>query len=1203
MATITTAGSGNWNSTTPNAPWPSGTIPSSTDSVIIASGHIVTVADDRSITNVTITDSGTTYILVNSFCTLTISGSITNAAGASGRGFFGQSITGKLVLKGTTNLTKISYPSSAPVSIQIGDGSSTNTVTVNADVTSTSLGNLTISANATLSNSGNYGITMSGSLSNSGTLTQGTGTYTMTGSSKTISGTVTLGTLSISGTITNSNTLTVSTSLEGAGTLTQGSSSTLWLNGTTTITTLDASTNANYLGYTGSGAQTIKAVNYSTLYLGLDATATTKTWATGDVTIGTLIVYKRTTVAFYAGNTYTISGYASGNWRGNYLYKTTFVSTTPGTHYHFTNPASITVYFCDIKDCVASNTITAERSIDSGGNTSITFNSCTYYRSIGTTGTKFSTGTVTTSGSTATFTDAVTNAGVGDLLTVDGETIILSAKTSSTVFTLEQPSIGKSAKTFTLTRAYTDVNAWIAAVYSADLVTNKFIWAGLVVKDAAIQNTSAKILFTGHTTDATYYFDLGPHPDSAVTWASSTWYGNGACLDLYYNPGTSGFITIADSYTRVHGLELKTTIATTTGAPYVIHAETTATNVRVYNNFIHSFNQSSGYIYIALDFPSTTGAIIYNNVICDIKLRDTSFGIMLNLDACIGCIAYNNSIYFAGTTAYDKYGIYTPTAANAATRYIKNNISIVIKNGAGNVYCYSMHANVNKSNNLGSDTTGDIDNQTAAATFRVLTQGAEDLRAPAGSAATNAGLLNSADSNVPLTDIINSTRGTSATAIGAFETINAHASITIPSTTVDADGAGKLKLTGTGSPSLILTDVDGLGRLKLTGTGDLSLILVDADGLGELKLVGTGDVSIFDVITVEGSGSIGKNYVGTGDVTLLSTEADSEGYLTFIGVGDVTLTTVTVEANGTLTIVGTGDASTTILDVTGIGTTYKNPAGIGDPTLTLVEVSSQGRITITGTGDVSLILVEVEGRSIATGKGDVTLTTITVEANSVLRLTGTGDVTLTTISTEGVGVLHPQYESIGDVDLTLVEAEGNGVLTLVGTSEIISTLVEVDGVGILHQQVETTGDVDLTLVTTEGYGRLTLTGSGAISTPLVTIVGRCVRRFSGSGDITLFLSTIVAVGICHEQIETTGDVTLTTLTVEGRGVQKFFGTGNASLTLVEPLGAGSCSQFYTGVGAITFPLVVPYSSLTSEIFLTIPVTLVGKVYQVILAKF
>jgi hypothetical protein len=43
MAVVTTAGSGNWNSTTNNAPWPGGTIPAATDTIIIDQGHTLTV--------------------------------------------------------------------------------------------------------------------------------------------------------------------------------------------------------------------------------------------------------------------------------------------------------------------------------------------------------------------------------------------------------------------------------------------------------------------------------------------------------------------------------------------------------------------------------------------------------------------------------------------------------------------------------------------------------------------------------------------------------------------------------------------------------------------------------------------------------------------------------------------------------------------------------------------------------------------------------------------------------------------------------------------------------------------------------------------------------------------------------------------------------------------------------------------------------
>ncbi len=43
MAAITNAGSGNWNSTTPNSPWSGGTVPSSTDTITIANGTTLTV--------------------------------------------------------------------------------------------------------------------------------------------------------------------------------------------------------------------------------------------------------------------------------------------------------------------------------------------------------------------------------------------------------------------------------------------------------------------------------------------------------------------------------------------------------------------------------------------------------------------------------------------------------------------------------------------------------------------------------------------------------------------------------------------------------------------------------------------------------------------------------------------------------------------------------------------------------------------------------------------------------------------------------------------------------------------------------------------------------------------------------------------------------------------------------------------------------
>lgn len=88
MAVITTGGSGDWASTTPNAPWPGGTLPTTSDTVVIASGHTVTVSDSQSTwgtspasasaaattTDVVLTITGT--LTISSTGTLTVRGSI-----------------------------------------------------------------------------------------------------------------------------------------------------------------------------------------------------------------------------------------------------------------------------------------------------------------------------------------------------------------------------------------------------------------------------------------------------------------------------------------------------------------------------------------------------------------------------------------------------------------------------------------------------------------------------------------------------------------------------------------------------------------------------------------------------------------------------------------------------------------------------------------------------------------------------------------------------------------------------------------------------------------------------------------------------------------------------------------------------------------------------------------------------------------------
>ena len=77
-AIITTAGDGNWNSTTNNAPWPGGVVPASGDTVTIRSADTVTVTADATITNLTIgyTSNANNTFTINSGATLTVSGNL-----------------------------------------------------------------------------------------------------------------------------------------------------------------------------------------------------------------------------------------------------------------------------------------------------------------------------------------------------------------------------------------------------------------------------------------------------------------------------------------------------------------------------------------------------------------------------------------------------------------------------------------------------------------------------------------------------------------------------------------------------------------------------------------------------------------------------------------------------------------------------------------------------------------------------------------------------------------------------------------------------------------------------------------------------------------------------------------------------------------------------------------------------------------------
>jgi len=82
-ATITATGSGNWSSTTPDAPWPGGALPGINDNVVVANGFVVTVDVPESIYGAAGLEVDDTAVVINN-------SSLTVGAGLSGSGTFTQ---------------------------------------------------------------------------------------------------------------------------------------------------------------------------------------------------------------------------------------------------------------------------------------------------------------------------------------------------------------------------------------------------------------------------------------------------------------------------------------------------------------------------------------------------------------------------------------------------------------------------------------------------------------------------------------------------------------------------------------------------------------------------------------------------------------------------------------------------------------------------------------------------------------------------------------------------------------------------------------------------------------------------------------------------------------------------------------------------------------------------------------------------------
>jgi|GEM_PF-1324045 len=246
-AIITTGGSGNWSSTVPNAPWPSGTIPASTDDIVIGAGFTLTVDGNRTANSLIVGNGSTITVNTGVILTITTSLSFPNLANTN--------TTGTIAGAGTINTSTLTIA-----------GSVVPTTSQTVNVTST-INALTVSGTATLTSQR----VAAGNITNNPTFQLQSGTVTINGTLSCV-------------TTANAASTTLVTLATGAqtGTLILGNATPITTSGNAGVSTFTFTGTSATVNYSGA-AQTVFNVNYTNLIL---SGSGTKTLQTSTTTIG-----------------------------------------------------------------------------------------------------------------------------------------------------------------------------------------------------------------------------------------------------------------------------------------------------------------------------------------------------------------------------------------------------------------------------------------------------------------------------------------------------------------------------------------------------------------------------------------------------------------------------------------------------------------------------------------------------------------------------------------------------------------------------------------------------------------------------------------------------------------------------------------------------------------------------------------------------
>lgn len=317
-------------------------------SITIAGGtvaHTITSAVNCTYSNLvfndasfatTITNTGSLNPTNTTFASVTIQRGVLNIGAMVTTGTGGLFVTGLTTVGDGTNAATLAHTVAGGTRNYTG-GITINNLGVFNNTTGpagNNIGDITVNTGGIWNNSNNSTWAVTGNVTNVGTFTSGSGTYTLSGSTRTINGTIQFTGISMSGTYTNNGTTTVTTTFNGGGTLTQAANSILNLS-VSPFPTLNCTANTpNLIRYFGASGYTIKAATYHNLTIDMNSALVTATAPTGVVVNNNFIVNAGT----FSDGGFQITGNATGifNVNDGATYTTTR-SVTPWFPTAYTN--------------------------------------------------------------------------------------------------------------------------------------------------------------------------------------------------------------------------------------------------------------------------------------------------------------------------------------------------------------------------------------------------------------------------------------------------------------------------------------------------------------------------------------------------------------------------------------------------------------------------------------------------------------------------------------------------------------------------------------------------------------------------------------------------------------------------------------------------------------------------------------------------